>query len=823
MKLNAMKTLFLTLSILFSALGISQEITQNIRGTVTDSETQFPLVGAKVKIMDAEGKVLHGAVCDAGGKFTLYNVPVGKHPVTITFVGYADQTITILNNSGKETIMTVFLQESGITAKEVVVTGRKKGEVINEMATVSAQSFSVEETNRYAGSRSDPARMMSNYAGCQGTDDSRNDIVVRGNSPLGIQYRIEGLQIPNPNHFGISGSSGGPVSILNNKFLDNSDFFMSAFPAEYGNSTAGVFDLRVRQGNDNIHEFTGQFGFLGTEALFEGPLSKKKGSSYLVMGRYSTLSLMDAIGISYGTDAVPSYGDFAYKLNFPTEKGGQWSLWGMGGTSKIDILISDQEVPAQDAFGQQDRDQHFGSSMIVNGVTYKKPVNKKTLVKFSLGHSYQQQTSHHEYVNRSLSADSASWIYADPKTHNLMAYNFQTHTMSGYASANYKPSSKHVIKYGVNVDAYMMYMHDSIRYDIKNADTGYFQRWDYDSDAPEFMIQPFLQWKYKASQKLTLNAGLHMQYFTLGNAVSWAEPRLGLKYTINDKSNIALGGGMHSQAHPRYIYLYHQYDSGGNKVYHNKNLGFTRAIHSVLSYTTVVKKTMFKAEVYYQYLYQVPVEVQPSSFSILNQGSGFSRFFPDSLQNTGTGQNYGLELTVQKFFNNNFFFLLTGSVFESTYVGSDNIERNTDFNGNFIVNGLAGYEVKVGKKKNSKIGFGAKVTYAGGKRYGYVDYAESAIQTDIIYKDSLYNERQFDNYFRLDFKLSWALNAKKTTHEIGIDLVNVLNTKNILGLTYAPEEPNGVAERYQLGFLPIFYYKLDFKVAGKKDEGPKDL
>ena len=814
-----MKSVFTLLLVVSSVILYAQPITQRVRGTVVDSESQFPLTGAKVKILRDSGQAALGAICDVNGNFVISNVPTGKYTLEITSIGYSRQANTIIVNSGKETVVNILLEESSIVGTEVVVTGRKKGEVINEMATVSAQSFSVEETNRYAGSRGDPARMMANYAGAQGTDDSRNDIVIRGNSPLGILYRIEGISIPNPNHFGIAGSTGGPVSILNNKFLDNSDFFMSAFPAEYGNSTAGVFDLRLRKGNDRIHEFTGQFGFLGTEALVEGPLSRKKGSSYLIMGRFSTLTIMDKIGLQYGTDAVPVYGDGAFKFNFPLKKGGQLSFWGMGGASSIDIVLSEQEEPEQDAFGEQDRDQYFRSKMIVSGLTYKKSLNKKTLFKTSISYAQENQNSHHEYILRTLDSATNKWIYGPPP-HNMMGYSFTTHNVGLYMSLNTKLNKKNVLKYGINADSYNFDMLDSIRHDITNPDTSFVIRWDYKSTTPDFLIQPFLQWRYKPSEKWTINAGIHAQYFSLSNSFSYAEPRLGIRYGINDKSSLSIGGGMHSQKHPNYIYLYHQLDSDGNKVYHNLDIDFTRAVHSVLSYQIVVKKTLIKAEAYYQHLYNVPVEVQASSFSILNQGSGFSRFFPDSLQNTGTGRNYGLDLTLQKFFDKDFFFMITGSLYDSKYTGSDGVERNTDFNGNFIVNGLAGKEFSLGEQKKNLIGLGLKVTYAGGKRYGYVDTAASNLQKEIIFQDQGYNERQFDNYFRLDFKVNWTLNAKKATHEIGLDLVNVLNTKNILGLTYSPNDINPTESfkpRYQLGFLPIFYYKIDFKLAGSKD------
>jgi hypothetical protein len=804
----------LTLLSLFSFVVFSQDLTQNIRGSVVDVDSKYPLVGAKIKIIDVTPQL--GGICDEKGRFSINNVPIGKHQVTVTSIGYLPKTLTVIVNSGKESIVTVYLEESSIIGETVEVTGRKKGEVINEMATVSAQSFSVEETNRYAGSRGDPARMMSNYAGAQGADDSRNDLVIRGNSPLGIIYRIEGVSIPNPNHFAIAGSTGGPVSILNNKFLDNSDFFMSAFPAEFGNSTSGVFDLRLRKGNDKLHEFSGQFGFLGTEGLIEGPLSKKTGASYLIMGRLSTLSLFDKVGFKYGTDAIPGYTDGALKLNFPLKKGGNLSIWSIAGTSSIDILISDQTEPSQDAFGDQDRDQLFGTDMAIAGATYKKPINKNTFIKTSLSYSYQKQTTRHLFILRSLTPDS-TWQY-DANPFDMMGYSYQIQTASAYFSMNQKIGKKHVIKYGFNLDAYYMNMQDSIRFDISDSTSQFYKRWDYKSATPSILAQAFIQWKYKINNRLTLNTGLHSQYFSLSNSFSPIEPRLGLKIATSDKSTLAFGAGMHSQHQPLYIYAYHQ-NVGSEKVYHNINMDFTRSIHTVISYQQIIGKSLsFKTEAYYQYLYDVPVTVSPSSFSILNQGSGFARFFPDSLENTGTGYNYGLEFTLQKFFNNDFFFMTTLSLYDSKYVGSDGQTRSTDFNGNYIANGLIGKEFKFGVNDKHLIGLGVKITYAGGKRYGILDPIMTDSLKEIVFLDSGYNSLRFRDYFRLDLKINYTLNSKKATHEFGLDLINVTFRDNILGLTYTPNETNpseSYAERYQLGFLPLFYYKIDFKVAGK--------
>ena len=806
--------LYIGIAIVFSTVSFAQDttylFTQNIRGKVVDSESRYPIVGAKIKLTTETGELL-GAISDEKGDFSILNVPVGKQILIISSIGYEGRELPVILTSGRELIVTIDLEEKGITGEEVLVSSQKKGEIINEMATVSAQSFSLEETNRYAGSRGDPARMISNYAGATGTDDSRNDLVIRGNSPLGIIYRIEGVSIPNPNHFAVAGSTGGPVSILNNKFLDNSDFFMSAFPAEYGNSTSGVFDLRVRSGNDLNHEFTGQFGLLGTELLFEGPLSKKSKASYLLLGRYSTLTLMDKIGIKYGTDAVPVYGDGAFKFNFPLNKGGQISFWGMAGTSAISILISDQTEKAQDAYGEQDRDQYFGSNMIVSGITYKKPINAKTFLKTTLSYARQGQYTDHRYILRTLDTITSTWNYqAEP--FNMMGYLYDIGTASAYASINHKINQKHLIKYGINMDAYHFNLVDSIRTNIADSTSSFYYRWNYKSSKPELLVQAFAQWRYKINQRFTLNAGVHSQYFTMSNSISPIEPRVGLKFAATEKSVLAFGAGMHSQIHTLYIYAY---QLQGNTEPHNLGIDFSRSIHTVLSYTTQFKKSMvFKTELYYQYLYNIPVETSPSAFSIVNQGSGFSRFFPDTLQNTGTGSNVGIELTVQKYFDNSFFFMTTTSLYNSQYIGSDGIQRSTDFNGNYIFNLLAGKEYKVGKQDKNTLAIGLKVTYAGGKRYGSVNQVMTDSLKEIVFLDAGYNEKRFKDYFRLDAKINYTVNAKKITHEFGLDLVNLLGIQNILGLTYTPDTPTLTSERYQLGFLPVFYYKIDLKVAG---------
>jgi hypothetical protein len=794
------------------------QITNTVRGKVSDNVTFQVLPDVKVIIFTNDSTKRFVVKSDEMGLFEFLNVPIGKHTITFSSPSYLNSEQTLTVNVGKELVLEISLQERIKEVEEVIVEGRKKGEVINELALVSAKQFSVEETNRYAGSRSDPARMASNFAGVQGADDSRNDIVIRGNSPLGLVWKVEGIDLPNPNHFAISGSTGGPVSILNNKLLGNSDFFMSAFPAEYGNSLSGVFDLKLRNGNNKQHEFTGQFGFLGTEFLAEGPLSKKSKASFLIMGRYSTLSIFQSLGIKIGTNAVPQYGDASFKFNFPLKKGGNLSFFGIAGKSAIQIKISDQKEFSKEFYGEGDRDQYFGTSMAVFGTNYKKSLNEKTFFSATLAVTMDEQHANHNYLIRSLDtvnpgANQVINIRLD-SIYPLMGYYFRTTKTALHFAFNRKINKQHLIRFGMNNDFYYFNNLDSV---LNTAGTEFLRRWDFKGTS--LLIQPFVQWKWRIQEKMDFTFGLHSQYFSMSNSISYVEPRAGFRYGFGKANTISAGAGMHSQTQPLYQYTYRKKNALGNYETQNRKMDFSKSIHTVLGYEKSFSRALnFKIETYYQYLYNIPVETKSSANSLINQGSGFARFFPDTLKNTGIGYNYGLEITLQKFFSKTFYFLTSGSVYNSKYQGSDKIWRNTSYNSNYSFNFLAGKEFVINQKNS--ISLGTKITYSGGRRYGYVNTAASLIEKELIYKDSAFNQRQFKPYFRLDIKLAYKLNTTKVTHEFGLDLVNLLNTRNLLSLAYAPNLANPsaepIAEKTQLGFLPIFYWKIDFKLSKPK-------
>jgi len=774
------------------------------------------LPGANIVVTDLDP--IKGTVTDVNGRFKITDIPVGRHTIQISYVGYATKTLSNIElTAGKELILNISLQEN-IEMEEVVVEAEKsKDGAQNKMATVSARTFSVEETSRYAGSLNDVARMAQNFAGVQGANDSRNDIIVRGNSPIGVLYRLEGIDIPNPNHFALNGTTGGPISMLNNNMLDNSDFMTGAFPAEYGNAIAGVFDLKLRNGNNENYEFLGQIEFNGFELMTEGPINKKKFSSFVINGRYSNLALFKKMGLNFGTGtAVPEYQDISFKLNFPNKKG-KFEVWGIGGTSQIAML--DEPNEGNNLFSRGGENLWFSSKIGATGISNTFYLTDKS------------------YLKTSLSID-ATYNGIDSDTLNYTEQNYypwyRNNSIEGKQTFNIiynnKINSRHLLKAGVytqrkffNLSDSIHIRQDTIHIPFINYDTIVPAQWVSltDFNGATYFIQPFMQWQYRASEKLTLNTGIHAQYFVYNDDFT-IEPRLGLKYQINTKNSLSVGAGVHNQLVPTRLYFHQQIDEYGNVIQDdngnpfipNKNLQMIRSKHLVIAYDrSLGKNARIKLESYYQQLDNVPVNHVADYYSILNYGANFNLVFPDTLINNGTGENYGAELTIERFLNNGYYFLVTTSLFQSKYKGNDGIVRNTAFNGNYTFNALAGKEFYFKNKKEngtkSSLLIDLKTTLNGGQRYVPIDFEASKEQGKAVYDfDNAYTNR-YSDYFRIDVKVGYKLNGKKITQEWALNVQNVTNRRNIFTQTYDVQTQK-MNTTYQVGILPIMQYRILF-------------
>ena len=778
---------FLLMLISLPSLLFAQNNTQNIRGVVTDKLSQTPLTGVVVQI----ASIQKSSSSDANGNFTLSNIPPDRYDISATFLGY--KTITIPNvvvTSGKEVIIDIAMEESYKQIGEVLVKANNKEGTVNKLATVSARTFSMEEVNRYAGGRSDPARLAANFAGVSAPDDSRNDIVIRGNSPVGVLWRIDGMNVTNPNHFASVGTTGGAVSALNTNLLKNSDFFTSAFPAEYGNATAGVFDLGFRNGNNKKSETTLQMGVItGLEATTEGPFSKKSDASYLIGYRYALAGVAQTLGVDIGTTATPSYQDLSFKINSGKSKFGKFSLFGILATSTIEIAGGSSNT----LYGNGNQ-VDFASKIGIVGLNHIKQINAKSYISTTAGLNYSSTDQTGYSYDRPTSTSFIKEVNNVAKT----SYNFST-------SYNSKINARLFFKAGIQDEIIGL----DLFYKSKNMILDSYQQiWDYNSSTN--FAQAFAHFKYSLTEKLNLNAGVHAQQFFLNNSTA-IEPRLGLTYLVTNKSSFNFGYGLHSQMQPINVYFLQSTDANGTTVYNNKNLDFTKSHHVVLGYNIQpFNDWRIKSEVYYQSIYNVPVTSFSSSYSMLNTGSTFKTDLQDSLVNSGTGENYGMELTLEKFFSKGYYGLFTSSIYSSKYVSSDGIERNSAFNGKYVFNILAGKEWKVGAQKRNKFSADIKFTNAGGRAYTPIDLtASNATGREQLSTDAY--SSYYDNYYRLDVKVGFVLNSskRKLSQSFSLDLQNVTDHDNVFSMSY-DNRMQSLNTTYQLGFFPNVIYKLQF-------------
>ncbi|MDT0606593.1 TonB-dependent receptor [Croceitalea rosinachiae] len=788
--------------VFFALIGLTTTAqTGIIKGIVLDKQSEQPLEGATIELLNIE--VATGVITDFDGRFTMTDVPLGRKAIQISYIGYESTTIPNIEvTTGKDVFITVALLESFNQLDEVVLTNNaNQDRALNKLATVSARQFGVEEVTRFSGGRSDVGRLAANFAGVSSPDDSRNDIVIRGNSPTGLLWRLEGVPIPSPNHYSTLGTTGGPVSALNPNLLKNSDFITSAFPAEYGNAIGGVFDLGFRKGNVDDYEYTLQTGiFTGVEAMAEGPLGENKGS-FLIAARYSLVGLL-GVGAG-GTAATPNYNDVSFNIDFGKVNNGSLSIFGIIGNSDIEFLGDD--INEDDLFAAADENTFVESQFGVMGLKYNLSLNDNSYLRTIISGSYS---------GNNFLADR--FIQKDTPQERVIRYTEADNTEVRFALStlfNSKVSSKFSYRTGILIENYNI---ESLLLDRnEQADTN----GDGDPDLVTFrdtdenlsLLQPYIQGQFRITEDLTLNAGLHSQYSTLNKQFALG-PRAALNYIILPNHSINLGYGLHYQNIPLPL-LFLNENVNGELIQTNRELDFVESTHYVLGYDVKLGNAWRgKVEVYRQDIENAAVESTPSSYSTLIEGADFI-FDNDrvSLVNNGAGFNQGIEFTLEKFFSNSYYGLLTGSFFESKYEGSDGIERNSPFNNGYVVNLLAGKEFKIGKTGNNVLFFDTRVTTSGGRYFTPVDLlASQEAGFEILREDEAFSQ-QYDDYLRWDVKFGIKINSKnkKRSHQLYFDFQNVTANENVFVRRYN-RLTNQVDQVDQIGFFPDFGYKFQF-------------
>lgn len=782
------KKLLLTIALFCLCAKIkTQTIEQTIRGTVVDRVSQSPIPGAVVTLLITPPRAV---MTDEKGNFRIEHVPVGKQSLKVTFMGYKESMLQNLSvNSGKEPVLTVSLEEDATEMAEVEVNAKvEKNKPLNEMSTVSTRAFSVEETQKFAAAANDPARMALAFAGVVSGMDGNNTISIRGNSPNGLLWRMEGVEIPNPNHFSNVGSSGGGICILSAQLLNNSDFSTGAFAPEYGNALSGVFDLKLRRGNNSKREYTFQAGVLGLDIAAEGPFKKGYDGSYLINYRYSTLSVLEKMGVQlFG--ATTNFQDLSFNIFLPTKKLGNFTAFGFGGLSdQFSYAKKDSVMWEEDEFYKSD--QRFYANTGAAGITHTKLFSNQSYLKTALVASGTKNG----YVEKELQNDYSTFVKEFEQS-----YVQDKITLSSVYTRKMNARSNIRTGFILNQLGYKLLLRD--------RDSTEPLQDKIDVKGQTQTAQAFFQWNYKMSQKLTTNIGAHYLQLMLNN--SWSiEPRASVKYDLNPKNSLTAGYGLHSQIQPVGIYFARMPQQDGSYTTPNRNLDLSKAHHIVLGYDHVINDfSHIKTEVYYQHLFNVPIAEDPNStYSIINEVDGYN---PTAMTNKGLGRNMGLELTYERFLHKNFYYIVSLSLYDSRYKAPNGNWYNTRFNTNSALSITAGKEWVLKGSKNRVLGVNIKSIYVGGLRNTPIDLPASIAAGEAKYQEDRTFELQNPDYYRLDLRLSIKRNYTHVTSTFAIDLQNATNRKNVGG-QYFDAKTGEIKYWYQLPLLPLLSYRLEF-------------
>jgi len=780
-------SILLSIILLFqlSVLYAQEKRTQTIRGSVKDASIQFPLIGATVVLESDNGK---STLTDKEGNFVITNVTIGRHTMIVTSKGYKPVYLTRLNlESGKELVVSVQMDEEIRQLNEIVVTGKKnKSAPSNALSIISARSFSSEETRRYAAGINDLARIATGFAGVSNNSSDGNAIIIRGNAPNGLLWRLEGVDIPNPNHFARVGTAGGAISILSAQLLDQSDLLMGAFPAEYGNALSGVFDIRFRKGNNQKREFTAAVSTMGVDVATEGYFSKKYKGSYLINYRYNFLSLIQQMGLNIA-DAPTKFQDLSFNIHLPAGRAGTFSVFGFGGNSRQEQKASRDSIIWTTQPSKRNGWLDAATTGAV-GITHELLLNRKTSIRSVVsmnGFGYSDDNNRLSRFNGPLIIERTN--------------RFQEWNLVFSSVINYKVTSKHLIRTGAYITskAFSLRQRELFSNQLRNT---------INVQDNTTLVNGFVQWKWDISNRLRFQAGMHAQHLTL-NRTSSVAPRMAMRWKAGKRHMFTAGYGIHAQMQPLGNY-FARIRSGSDTIMPNKGLDFSKARHFIVGYEIQVSKAMkFKTEIYDQALYHIPVSATArNSFSIINMDDDFTI---QVLKNNGEGRNYGMEFTAERAWDDAFYLIASMSLYQSKYLPSDQIWRSTRYNANTGFTLLTGKEWQLGKQQQQQsIAFDLRVMHTGGVRVTPIDLQKSIQQRRTVFDNSKIYEQKLRNFFRIDVQIQWKVQYRNKTGTAILGVQNLMNRKNPVSHSFNAAT-NTIVYRNLFGILPVFGYRLD--------------
>jgi hypothetical protein len=794
-----MKRLILT-AILLVVCGVCVDA-QTLRGTVTDAISGETLIGATVKIAELDGKA---AVTDIDGNYRIDVGQSGRYTIETSYVGYEPSVMKeVLIAGAKEVVIDLALQENNQDLGEVIVRPRvNKSSTVNTLALVGGMMLSMEEASRYAGGYNDPARLVTAFAGVAGQGDG-NGISVHGNAPQFMQYRLEGVEIFTPNHFsGLYDAGFGMVSALNSNVITNSDFFVSTFNANYNNALSGVFDVKMRPGNNEKYENGVQVGSVGIEWTSEGPLSKKTNASYILNYRFGFTTVARELGLIETQGSQYDFQDLSFKLNFPTKHSGTFSVFALGFIDKSwDVELDLDDIHS--IYDATDQTGHLYN--VAAGVSHKIHFDNKWTWRTTVAYNMQHNKVDLEYWSLNLDA-SHKPIGFEGKNYpfSYLKQNEDRVVINTELSRQVTP--RWLTQFGGE------YSHRFFDLSYRTADNVYdpVPATPYYATKDDTGLASFF-WSnlWKPAEGWSMNLGLAGSYFLLSKDAS-IEPRVSVKWEPDTRNSFSVGYGLHSMIEKLDAYFLR--DAAGNLA--NKDLGLSKAHHVLATYTHKwTDNLVMRLNAYYQYGFDTPVGINGSTYCTVNR---LFNYVDEPLVNKGNTRNYGADITLEQYMSHGFYGQVNGSLFKAEYRGLDKKWRNQMFDRGYMVKLLGGKEWMLGKRKQNVFNVSVKYTLQGGLRHTPIDLnamranvAAGIIDPNPIYKDDEAMTLQYDPTSIVDLTVSYKINGRKLSHTIAFEGLNILQNETPYAQRY--DLTTGELRYDKSGIsLPNLYYRIDF-------------
>jgi hypothetical protein len=782
----------LPIFLLFTQFLSAQTPTQTVRGRVVGFENNEPLVGASVSLTGTKWATL----TDTLGVFKIENVPVGRYNLGVSCVGYKPYEIQeVWVQSGKELVLDISVNQSNQNLETFTTSASRFG-----MQTVLSISKS-EDYLKYPANFNDPARMITYLPGAATDNDQGNNISVRGNTPNAMQWYLEGAEIVNPNHLSNAGTpsdrttaNGGGVLMLGANMMESANFYKGAMSADKGGALTSIMDLRLRKGNDSKRQTTVSLGLIGTEVGTEGYFTGNRGqrtgdskarASYLVHYRYSTIGLLSKMGVPLGDEAI-TYQDLTYNLNFPTQKAGNFNVFGMHGFSDN---VFKNKVRKEWETEKDSQDISFKNLVNVVGLKHMIGVGKNAVWNTVVAYSGLKNS------RDAVGFDSLKNIMA---TENLE---------NNHAKLFLKTKVDWQLGQGM-LQAGLVYKDESIEtpYIYKIGSTNSQGK----TSGHDTWVQPFLEWNSKAGEKLQYHVGF--RYSTLTKAKGFdLEPTMGLQYNLGNSGDISFNFSRQSQSLSPIVYAFIAAPLNGNfhtTKSNNVNLNYHFAMND---------KAGVDFGLFYQFITSIPQAT--NRLTALDELDNVKTSYSE-IANFATGRNIGAEIDFNgnllkgyhwRFNTTIYNAKITNTGLLSSVPSSVNgsLERNSRYNGRYIVNALAGKEWTVGKNQNKFWGINAHILMRGGFRETPIDEAASKKANQTVYDYTKPFSSQLKDYFRTDVSMYFKRNRLKWSSTLQLDIQNVTNQQNE-AWHYFDRFQKKVVTKYQLGMIPNLSYKVEF-------------